>query len=249
MLPLDNPRPQTTALVAAVEEMYAKSVVFECQALSPNHGGNSTILQDGTPKVVVNVNHPHKEEIIVHELLHLVLRKEGYPLFLRTSPLPDWVDEKYFGELLTEVNEAVLHRVIFHRMQSLGFRPSLAVLPLLAFTASADYLDRFPEHGAMVLYMRAVLESDDPTIQVLYVERYQKNGWVEQRRHGQDLADYLRLWADFTKAQVGEKFIGCLNRLFKSHLVFVGGDWVAREKRGDHVDQIMQYRVEAVSAD
>lgn len=248
MLPLTDARPETKTLLASVQEMYMKSVVFECLALSPNHGGNSTVLEDGTAKVIVNVNLPHREEIIVHELLHLVLRKEGFPLFRRTSTLPDWVDGKYFEELLTEANDAVLHRIIFHRMQALGFRPSLAVLPLFAFTVSVDHLDKFPKHGAVMSYMRALLESDDPEIQARYIERYQKLGWGEQLQHGQELADYLRPWQDFTKEQVGEKFIGCLNRLFRSYLVFVGEDWIPREKRGDHVDQIMKYRVEPVSA-
>lgn len=219
----DGFRPETKVLLESVEKMYAKGVVFEYLALSPNEGGNSTVLEDGTPKVIVNVSHPHQEEFIVHELLHLVLRKEGFPLFRRTTPLPGWVDEKYFGELLTEINEAVLHRVIFHRMQALANRPSLAVLPLLAFTANADYLDDFPEHGAVVSYMRALLERDDPLIQAQYVKRYQQNGWDELLRHGQELADHLRPWGDFTKKQAGKRFIGCLNLLFKGRLVFAGG--------------------------
>jgi hypothetical protein len=244
MFSTDKLQPQTKHLIASVELMYKKPVSFLGVELKHYCGGISTVLEDGTPEVVINAMLPHQETTVVHELMHLVLRNEGMPLFLLANQLSAWADKSLFLQLAGEINEAVLHQVIFYRMQQLGFQPTLPMLTLFDLTSKEQDLDDFPEDGAIVLYMRVLLECEDQMLLSRYKDRYKRNGWAQLLVRGQELADYLQPSADFRKEQVAERFIGCLNLLFRDKLVFTSGEWTLGEKRGDHADHILKYTVQ-----
>ena len=107
---------------------------------SPELGGQTEIEEDGTPKITLNSANPAQEELLVHELLHVVLRKDGFPKFLKSndSQLSADIDLKDFGTLMAEINESVLHSIIYPRMDSMGFQARSPMRPLFSNHAEVE---------------------------------------------------------------------------------------------------------------
>ncbi len=110
-------------LLNEVESKTGKTTVAECKPLDWKKG-HSDFLSDGTPHICLD---PGKvtEEVIVHELSHLRLEINGYPVFCWEltqviSQDPAWPN---LQAMFVEIQDHLSHHVFFSHLRQLGYSP------------------------------------------------------------------------------------------------------------------------------
>jgi hypothetical protein len=204
----------------------------------PELGGQTEIETDGTPKITLNSTKPFQEELLVHELLHVVLRKDGYPKYLMSndSQLPDEVDREEFGDVMTEINEAVLHSIIYPRMENMGLRPRTAMRPLFEDAIKMKELDTYNEEQAAALYARVLLECDSEKLCSAFHRRYENNSSQSRIEKGRAIAEMIASCQDRSPQGAVGLFIRCCNSLFSGRLLFQERSR-GEQVRGSHTDK------------
>ena len=158
--------------------------------------GSSFIGEDGTPYLRINPNlQPQKqklEAVIAHELFHLRLRAEGFPVFLfaptvktARGPAQD-VEQPNVNDLASMIE----HRIFKAEMDRLGLNQ---LVDLAGDTERTALRRRGAKDGQAdaLNFARAVLEyrtrADVENLRKIYIG----NGWQRSLKTGQEIADLI----------------------------------------------------------
>lgn len=222
-------RTEVQTVISEIEKKTGKKIQLNFGEFSEAHDesmlGSSFINDSGTP--VVNIRFDLKrqekklEAVIAHELFHLRLRVNGFPVFLWSPTvktrkgLAQEVEQSNVNDLLSLVE----HRVFKAEMEKSGFNDALDLAGEAIFYArqmkgtedgQAEYIN----------YCRAVLEFRNPKDLAEFRKIYQENGWQRALKIGQDLADTIIQSEINTPAQMEAVFSRLLVKLYTAPRTF-----------------------------
>ena len=174
---------KTVELKNRVERLYQQPIAGA--RLSGLGTGRSSVEPDGVPIIALSPS-GQKEEVIVHELLHLLLRASGYPQYEIVGDKPG----QLIGELLTmKIAEDIDEWVFSPEADRLGMGHDTGregyVRQLLADPKS---LNR--DFTRVVIYFDAALFVKDRDLKTRFAALYQKNGWATAAETGK-MADHV----------------------------------------------------------
>jgi hypothetical protein len=194
-------RPQVQGLLASVEKGYGKPVSFSKADTGQDSAGDSSVGQDGTPTVRVNPAHGGlTEENVAHELIHLRLKLEGFPL-VRTLGYPEGYvgarmdprKEAYWRKIFRLVRDSIEHWSFYPELRRMGIEPGIVLRDGFdaEIASGVDPYIRYTAQGAVigrrVEYMRACLELGAGERRRV-AEWYGKENWSGDRLKGDELA-------------------------------------------------------------
>lgn len=229
----------STALLSDLERRVGKPINLVVRNLySPELGGQTEIENDGTPKITLNSANLALEELLVHELLHVVLRKDGFPKYLQSSDseLPAGTSLGIFAELMSEINESILHSIIYPRMEDMGLKARSPMVPLFQAVLKSSPLDEYNEEQAVVLYARVLLECESEQLRTEFRQRYEVNGWNARVEKGREIAETITSWTGRTQQSAVDLFIRCCNAVYAGRIQFQQREW-GEHVRGSHTDK------------
>jgi hypothetical protein len=183
--------------------------------------GASYITPNGTPILRVNLNlkeQPKKvEAIVAHELLHLRLRANKYPVFLfdptvkTKRGLARDVEQSNVNDLASLIE----HRAFKAEMEKFGFNELID----LSGDAERGALQRRGEadnQADAINFARALLEyqrnSDVKKLRKIYLE----NKWQQSLKIGQKIADIIKRSQLNSPAATTSTFQLCVSELYPS---------------------------------
>lgn len=241
-------RPAVDALLERVGQLYGTPVVIkDFFSDDAGHFGECEVGPEGVPVIRWNLPNNLIDETIAHELFHLELRTEGFPVFVlpeteETSlSLLEPVRNRFY-----QLNEPILHILIFKRMQALGLDP-------FAYTRKfyADAVERGDVEGdtdpldRCLYYMRVELECDDQAMRDRIAEWFRQKNWQADMDKGKQLAEMIRVAEANTPEKNAVTLEAAANLLYQGQYVFRVAGWRER-KKGQHTDREVVYSVEAV---
>lgn len=179
-----NLRPGGDKLAKQIESRCAKTLDIQYQDMESR--GMNRLLPDGTP--VVRINPKYRsivEELIVHELGHLLLALDGFPRydwFFDTSAPSERVDEQQAlpDWLALHVLDPLEHRIFYPQLKRSGYHPEAWRIDEMNFVISqrsyGQDITSPLETGAR--YCQVALElRDDPILQKME-KWYEAVGWT-----------------------------------------------------------------------
>ena len=213
-------RAEVRAIADEVEQKTKKKIFavydeFETEYIL----GTSFIDEDGTAYLRVNRNlKPEKqklEAVIAHELLHLRLRVNNYPVFLFSpavktarGPAQD-VEQPNVNDLLSLIE----HRIFKTEMDELG----LNQLINLAGDTERDAARRtgdLDSQADTLNFVRAILEYPNKTDVESLRKIYIKNKWQKSLKIGQEIAELISRSTFGSPKDSVAVFRLCLARLY-----------------------------------
>jgi hypothetical protein len=181
--------------------------------------GSSYISSNGTPILRVNINfnqQPQKvEAIVAHELLHLRLRANDYPVFLfdlsvkTKRGLAQNVEQSNINDLASLIE----HQAFKAEIEKLGLNE---LIDLSGDTERAALQRKGEADGQAdaINYARALLEyrraSDVEKLRKIYVE----NKWHQSLKIGQKIADIIKRSQLNSPAATTSTFQLCVSQLY-----------------------------------
>ena len=113
--------PATTKLLAKVEALYGVPVRIATNSnMIPGAHGREYVNGDGTPVIELDPRIGMSEEIVVHELMHLLLWAEGVRDVILVSGEPE------VRSLIFDIDQQVLHAYFFPRIRDMGLDPNVS---------------------------------------------------------------------------------------------------------------------------
>jgi len=226
------------ALLTDIEKMYGCEVVFKPTAdASPFLGGTCTFTPDGTPTIEINGHNGLWEEVVVHELQHLRLRKGQYPSFeLENRVSPFW-KPGILRNMLYEVYEPVLHHVFNPAIRAMGRNPAALFNAMFRRNLEPGEMEKNTNRMAWALvYHRILLECDEPEVREALRVRCEGLGWGEAIERAKRMAAEVKALTEPTPQQAADKFVRNANIAFEDEYQFalVGIEPV---QKGPHTEQ------------
>jgi predicted SprT family Zn-dependent metalloprotease len=215
-------RPEVRAIAEEVEEKTKKKIYAVFTEFDDEYTlGASFINDDGTAYLRVNPNlKPQKqklEAVIAHELLHLRLRANNYPVFLFA---PEVKTRRGLAQDVEQPNANDLASLIEHRI----FKAEMDKFGLNQIVNLAGDTERSAERrngetdgqSDAINFARAVLEyqnrADIENLRKVYI----KNKWQKSLRIGQEIADLISRSA-INSPDASAKIFGlCIAKLYPS---------------------------------
>ena len=172
-----NLRPQALALLAEVEEKYAKKVVTEAiRGWKPTDHGTASVTKDGTPVIQLSAATGGTEATVVHELFHLKLKADGFPAtrYILATNIENKQNREFLAAVDLMLFETIEHWIFYPEMRAMGIDPSPE---LTAVAESGDYktLDQNDFRKLALYYLRANLLIEDQAILSVMTEWYHDN--------------------------------------------------------------------------
>jgi hypothetical protein len=242
-------------LVEEVERKYGKKVKYEIseEVDERSFGG---VEVDGTGIPTIKLSKKGLNEItIAHELMHLVLRKEGYPIIGWILPKGKNTAEnlEYLKWVRGKLFDPIIHAVVLNRrLRSIGFDESESLVKEWESVLKEDRLSYVsgPNKGkALTLeYFRMVLEIKDDNIREKVTKYYKKKGWHKEKSLGQILANKIIDIKEMDSKRAVKKFVECLNMLHNGEIEFAVSGYKSKNY-GEHVDKIAIIKVEPAITD
>jgi hypothetical protein len=153
-----------TKLLNQVENLY-KNPVYEKlgKDLSTDTSGFADTDKDGTPIITINPQIGRTEENIVHELFHLKMQAQGYPLFDFDAP-PQVMQKNraYFDEMRQKIYDPLTHRIFFPEMRRMGLDPDAHIRA--QYRENRKSSEKPSEDFLALYYFRLALELDDQSL-------------------------------------------------------------------------------------
>jgi len=181
--------------------------------------GSSFIGDDGIAYLRVNSNLERQkqklEAVVTHELLHLRLRANNYPVFLFSPKvktlrgLAQDVEQPNVNDLTSFIE----HRIFKAEMNKLGLNQLID----LAGDTERAAKQRFGEQDSQVdtiNFVRAVLEYQNPADVQRLRQIYVKNKWQISLKKGQEIADLIDKSRLDSPESVAAVFKLCLAKLY-----------------------------------
>jgi len=203
-------------LLADVEQLYDRPV--ELGETTKAAVGSSGVHGDGTPFVELNPimydREPERQEAaIVHELFHLKMKAEGYPL-IRIDPEAVSPEEyQFLLETVRLVFDPIEHRLFDPKIRAMGLDPDAEIEEhFRAAEPRPDARGYTNYYQRAITMMRVVLECSPQT--ALRIERsYKFHGWDSALNTGRDMAALVAAVKQYSPDDELVIYIKCLNRL------------------------------------
>jgi hypothetical protein len=199
-------------------KIYAEYVEF---AKDEHLLGSSYFTSNGTPILRVNVNLMEQsqkvEAVVAHELLHLRLRANNFPVFLFAPTvktkrgLAQDVEQSNINDLASLIE----HRAFKAEMEKFG----LHILIDISGDAEQSAIQRNGEADSQadaINFARALLEYQRASNVEELRKIYLKNNWRQSLKIGQKIADIIQRSQPNSPAAVTSTFKLCLLLLYPS---------------------------------
>src|SRR5262249_50675622 len=134
------------------------------------------------------------EDNVVHELFHLKLRHERWPVL--SSIVPSGPDAAEFTRDIQGpiqlFHDGLLHRRFYRQMKAMGFDPSRAMQSTLDIAMKAGDFSPRKGFGGLVLFLvKYALDVDDADHIGVAFRWFQEKGWTDQLQTAKKALDVL----------------------------------------------------------
>lgn len=212
-------RPEIRAIISEIENKTGRKIYAEFVRQEDYFLGSSFIDDEGLPVVLIDFNLEKDEKkleaVIVHELLHLRLIVNNFPIFL-FSPTVKTAKGRAIDVEQGNVNDLkniIEHRVFKSDMEKFGLDKYIDLAGDAARQAK-KMKGRADGQTEVVNYVRAVLEYQNPQDVLVLKQIYQANGWNRALRTGKEIADIISFAKPQTPKDVESVFLKCLLKLY-----------------------------------
>lgn len=235
-------------LRSLIERLYGKEVRIEqVRNDNPDYCGEAFVTRDGTPIIKVNIENESKELVIVHELLHLKLRKEGYPRYFVACPADLSLNSEALSSIrriANDMRDLIEHfSFLFPQMEEMGMDPYGTMRAIYRRNLKSGYVDAFRNPVYQTFnYMKIVLESNDARIAADLERRYLENNWKAPLERGKRLVQAVKKARPGRPEEAAALGISCLNVLFQEDLDFRLSLWGSQD-RGSHIERVVEVMV------
>ncbi|HEY0462405.1 MAG TPA: hypothetical protein VGC97_24945 [Pyrinomonadaceae bacterium] len=181
--------------------------------------GSSFIDDDGTAYLRVNPNlktqRQKLEAVIAHELFHLRLRANGYPVFLfaPTVKTARGLAQDVEQSNVNDLTSLIEHRIFKAEMDKFGLNQIINLAGNTERIAEASGGNEDGQADA-INFARAVLEYPNPGDIESLRKIYVKNKWRKSLREGQEIADLISRSAINSPTESAAVFRLCLAKLY-----------------------------------
>ena len=220
-------KPEVRAIVSEIERKTGGEI--DAPFAEPENGelGSSFISDDGTAYLRVDEqlrDSPELAAVIAHELFHLQLRVQGFPVFLFSPTIKTAKGRAQDVEQsnVNDLTSAIEHLIFKPEMQRLGLYNQIKLAGATAEQARTNR-GKIESQADALNYARAILEyenaADIEEVRKIYVE----NKWTRSMRDGKAIADIISQTNSQSPEQVEKTFLRCLTVLYaapKSPFVF-----------------------------
>ena len=234
-------RPVSTdvaALLTDIEQQYGCEVVFKSSSdTTPYLGGTCTVAPDGMPIIEINERHELWEEAVVHELHHLLLRKEQYPFFHLENRVGSMLRLNNLYRMMFEVYEPILHHVFNPSIRRMGRNPAALFDAMFRKNLEPGELEQNKVDLAWPLvYFRVLLECNEPEVREALRVRCEGLGWKAAMERAKSMVAVVEALKEPTPGKAVDALIQCANFAFEDvyHFAFVGLDKV---QKGNQTEQ------------
>jgi len=212
-------KPEIADVVADIEKKCGHKLFAEFTEQEAFTLGTSFVDEDGMPVVLVDPRYENDKEkleaIIIHELLHLRLRVNNYPVFIFSPSVKTGRGRAIDVEQsnIRDLKSLIDHHVFKADMARYGVDKLLD----LAGDTARDARRRRGSEGSnadIINYARALLEYLDPKDTAEVTRVYTENRWARDLKAGKAIADIILASVIKTPADLEKVFIRCLNVLY-----------------------------------
>jgi hypothetical protein len=203
-------------LLTEVERMYGCEVSFEpWEEATIFEGGSCTVREDCTPVITINLNHPRLQDAVVHELRHLLLRKQGYPFFALKNDVGERLDLGNLRQLFFELYEPILHHVFNPAIRDMGRNPADLFDPMFRQNLEPGEMEQNESDIAWpLIYARILLECGDPDVKEQLREICERLGWEQAMDKARRITEEIRAMTEPTPQLFVDVVIKCANIAF-----------------------------------
>jgi hypothetical protein len=219
--------PKILTLWNEVAEGYGKPIQEREIRLSETRNyGYSDIEDDGTPFIALS-QRGHSIEEVVHELMHLKLRLEGYPFQIY------WTyhcrQHKVWQEWLSgNLKDVIEHWVFYPRVLALGIQPDPEASKDIERAVQEDRWpggDTLTRQELAVFYFRAFTLPSNAEVCDKISAWYKAKGWTEAMALGDQMLQILTTIRPRNANEEVTTFLQCANVLFKGEIDFRDKGW------------------------
>jgi hypothetical protein len=235
---------KSSALRNEVEHLYGKPIQSELLALEYPMAGKSRVGDDGTPIISINPRLGLRQDVIVHELYHFLLRSRGYPVILWLFPksIDSNENRPAFKQLGFQLYDPILHRAFYSESRErLGIDPGKSLTEearQAAIDGSIPSKLAVMDEGAIVMtYYKLRLELDDQTVFKRIVDVMENLGKHNQVVVGEHLATIVERAMPLSPARAVNALLECLNVFYAGQYTFEQRPWRER-KLGSHTQHV-----------
>jgi hypothetical protein len=224
--------PPAQQLLREVEAAYGESVLEkEVDTWEASHYGESSVTSDGTPAVTINTSTGRTEATIVHELLHLKLRAEGFPILAFEFPAGKntQANREYMAWIGFHLRDPIQHWIFYPQIRDIGIDPDAELKA--EFEAALERgnfvnLNAATKREALTLYyLKAALQLNDPDMVNRIVRWYKKKEWKKSLILGEKLVQVVLNSRPQTPKEEISVFLQCLNLLLRGAAKFELAEW------------------------
>ena len=226
--PISN---DVAALLDTLEQEYGCDITFSDLENSDIYkGGCCTVHLDGTPSIAINMQHPFWEDVIVHELHHLRLRKLLYPFFSLKNDVGSDLkksDLELLRQLFFELYEPVLHYVFNPDIRAMGREPAVVFNPMFKQNLKLGEIEKNTlEMAWPLVYLRILLECSESDVQEQLQERCESLGWTEAMKTAKRIVCEFKSLEMTTPEKAVDVLIRSANIAFEQVYSFSVIEWV-----------------------
>ena len=213
-------QPAVLRIVKEIEMKTGKTVYAEFRELDDYQLGVSFIAdEDGRAVVLVSPSvasdRKKVEAVVVHELLHLRLRVQGYPSYIFSSSVKTAKGRAIDVEqgTINDLRSMIEHEVFKAEMAAFGLSN---YIDLAGDTLKGAKARRGQTDGQVdsINYARAVLEYLNPSDVQALKKVYQANGWKRALTDGDAIAVLIKRSPITTPAGAEAVFKACIAKLY-----------------------------------
>jgi len=214
-------RPEVQSIVAEIEKKTGKKIYREFVEQRDFFLGSSYISEDGLAIIQVETtleDTPEKlEAVIAHELLHLCLRVNNYPVFLfspmikTAKGLAQDVEQPNVNDLTSIIE----HQIFKSEMKKFGLYD---FIDLAGDTVKEAKMNKRRADGQAdsINYARAILEYQNPKDIEDVRKAFEENGWKRALKDGKEIADIISRSKLQTPKDAENVFLKCVLILYAS---------------------------------
>jgi hypothetical protein len=211
-------KPEITAIVTEIEKKCGRKLYAEFTPQEQFTLGTSFVDEDLLPVVLVDPQYEESEKleaIIIHEILHLRLRVNDYPVFV-FSPSVNTQQGRAID--VEQENVRDFKSILDHHL----FKADMArygvdkLVDLAGDTARNAKKRKGQEsnNADIINYARAILEYPNPKDITEVTRIYTENGWTRVLTSGKAIADIIARSVIKTPADYERVFLECLPKLY-----------------------------------
>lgn len=247
--------PRALEILANVERYFGKSVQetvvekWEHPSRSIEDVGQSTVTDDGTPVIRIDISVDsgpveRKKATIVHELMHLKQRTEGFPN-IAFSGQTEFMDE-YGGDFIT-LKEGmwtpILHYIFNPEIDQMGLDSSLENTKNFNEVRQRPVTGNESSLGLTLYYFRAAIELKNPQMLSEMKAWYIHNKWNGPLMAAERIAAVILTLKPRTPDEALTAMLECANSLLEG---FAKLSILSREiiTRGSYRQPLITYRVD-----